>query len=171
MKRRRSIWARVCESCPSYDQSVLHALQEIADAATNSRWQQTELTNAQIPTDAAYDTLNMAKMRSEGGLSNYIEVLSAEDTWLTSHVIYLGEPLLGRGEVEKNHIRVVTRWQKGTRMVIEPITTQFLTEDIASVLTAGALAAPKRFPTTSCKPSRSSFEMDFAAVPHFTTLR
>ena len=35
----------------------------------------------------------------------------AEDA---TYVIFLGEPLLGREEIERNHIDVLTKWRKGT---------------------------------------------------------
>src|SRR5271165_5596205 len=56
-----------------------------------------------------------------------------------TYVIFLGEPLLGRQEIEKNHVDVLTKWQKGTRMAIKAIKIRPLGVDAAAVLTVGGL--------------------------------
>jgi uncharacterized protein (TIGR02246 family) len=56
-----------------------------------------------------------------------------------TYVIFLGDLLLGREEIEKNHIDVLTKWRKGTRMAIRAISMKALGPDAAIVLTAGDL--------------------------------
>jgi uncharacterized protein (TIGR02246 family) len=56
-----------------------------------------------------------------------------------TYVIFLGEPLLGRDEIQRNHVDVLTRWQKGTKMAIKAISTRQLSDDAFSVLTVGGL--------------------------------
>jgi uncharacterized protein (TIGR02246 family) len=36
-----------------------------------------------------------------------------------TYVIFLGEALIGRAEIEANHVDVFTKWQKGTRMAVK----------------------------------------------------
>ncbi len=60
----------------------------------------------------------------------------AEDA---TYVIYLGEPLLGRKEIETNHAEVLAKWRRGTRMAIKVIGVRELGADAASVLTVGGL--------------------------------
>jgi uncharacterized protein (TIGR02246 family) len=61
-----------------------------------------------------------------------------------TYVVYLGDPLLGRAAIEQNHVPVLTRWQKGTQMAIEPIAVQHLGTDAASVLTVGGIGRGRR---------------------------
>ena len=35
-----------------------------------------------------------------------------------TYVIFLGEALVGRDEIERNHVDVFARWQRGTRMAV-----------------------------------------------------
>ncbi len=64
---------------------------------------------------------------------------ACEFTEDATYVIFLGEPLLGRQEIEKNHIDVLTKWRKGTRMAIKVISVRALGDDAASLLTVGGL--------------------------------
>src|SRR5208282_4643013 len=52
-----------------------------------------------------------------------------------TYVIFLGEALLGQKEIERNHVDVLTKWQKGTRMAIKPVSTKALGADAVAVLT------------------------------------
>jgi uncharacterized protein (TIGR02246 family) len=56
-----------------------------------------------------------------------------------TYVIFLGEVLVGRGEIESNHVQVFTKWQRGTRMTIRTLRKTPLGEDSAVVLTAGGV--------------------------------
>jgi uncharacterized protein (TIGR02246 family) len=63
-----------------------------------------------------------------------------------TYVIYLGEVLVGRGEIESNHVQVFTKWQKGTRMAIRTLRKTPLGEDSAVVLTAGGIGTGASIP-------------------------
>jgi uncharacterized protein (TIGR02246 family) len=67
----------------------------------------------------------------------------AEDA---TYVIFLGEALLGREEIERNHIDVLTKWRKGTQMAIKAISVTSLGDDAASVLTIGGLGKGDSIP-------------------------
>ncbi len=56
-----------------------------------------------------------------------------------TYVIFLGDPLSGRDELERNHVPVFARWQKGTRMRVEPLVARRLGEDVSVVLTVGGI--------------------------------
>ncbi len=56
-----------------------------------------------------------------------------------TYVIFLGDALLGRAAIEETHIGVLTKWQKGTRMIVKLISTRWLNDDTASVLTIGGI--------------------------------
>ncbi|MET0546845.1 MAG: efflux transporter outer membrane subunit [Caulobacterales bacterium] len=66
----------------SYNQAVVQALQQVADAATSKRALQTRLTESRAALAANEDAYRIARMRYEGGLSNYQAVLIAEDAVL-----------------------------------------------------------------------------------------
>lgn len=76
------------EAVASYDKSVANAFHEVADAVTS----QTVLTQrlveahqALADSEAAYA---LARLRYEGGLSTYLNVLSAEETVLSARMAY-----------------------------------------------------------------------------------
>ncbi len=56
-----------------------------------------------------------------------------------TYVIFLGDALVGPGEIEQNHVDVFGRWQSGTRMAVTPVEVRPLGEDICSVLTIGGI--------------------------------
>ncbi|WP_030912273.1 SgcJ/EcaC family oxidoreductase [Streptomyces sp. NRRL F-5126] len=60
----------------------------------------------------------------------------AEDA---SYVIFMGDAMLGRAAIEQTHHEVFTRWQKGTRMVVEPIDVRMPDESTAVVTTVGGI--------------------------------
>lgn len=70
-----------------------------------------------------------------GDAHAYAQEFTADATY----VIFLGDALLGREEIERNHVPVFTRWQRDTRMRIEPLVTRHLREELAVVLTAGGI--------------------------------
>ena len=73
-----------------------------------------------------------------------------------TYVIFLGDVLVGRGEIESNHVQVFTKWQRGTRMTIKTLRKTPLGEDSAVVLTAGGGESARPFRATSCRPLRWS---------------
>lgn len=56
-----------------------------------------------------------------------------------TYVIFLGDAILGRAQIESTHVDVLTKWQRGTKMIIKPISVTLLDEDLASVLTIGGI--------------------------------
>ncbi|HEY3685278.1 MAG TPA: SgcJ/EcaC family oxidoreductase [Streptosporangiaceae bacterium] len=56
-----------------------------------------------------------------------------------TYVIFMGEVMLGRAEIEDTHRDVFAKWQKGTTMIVEPLRTTMLGDDAAVVLTRGGI--------------------------------
>jgi uncharacterized protein (TIGR02246 family) len=56
-----------------------------------------------------------------------------------TYVIFLGEAMVGRNEIERNHVDVFARWQKGTKMAVKVIGVHLLGADVCSVLTVGGI--------------------------------
>ncbi len=63
----------------AYDQTLVQALQEVADAVTSQRALALQLTDARRAETAAKAAWDIAGQRYRAGLSNYLAVLSAED--------------------------------------------------------------------------------------------
>jgi NodT family efflux transporter outer membrane factor (OMF) lipoprotein len=72
------------ESVASYNRTLTNALQEVGDAITSIRALTGQLEQAELGLVAAREAFTMIAGRYRGGLSNYIEVLIAEDIMLTS---------------------------------------------------------------------------------------
>lgn len=64
----------------AYDQTLTQALQEVADAATSARSLQGQIAQARTALAAAEEAYRIAGLRYEAGLTNYLSVLSTEDT-------------------------------------------------------------------------------------------
>ncbi|MGN6422410.1 MAG: efflux transporter outer membrane subunit [Asticcacaulis sp.] len=62
----------------SYNQDVLTAMQQVADALTSQRALHDRLDNAQKAQDAYEEAYKLAKLRYDGGLSDYTSLLVAE---------------------------------------------------------------------------------------------
>lgn len=56
-----------------------------------------------------------------------------------SYVIFLGDALIGREEIERSHLDVFERWQKGSKMAIKPIAIHFPDADVCIALTVGGI--------------------------------
>ena len=65
-----------------YDETLVRALNEVADAAASQRALATRQTEARAARAAAEEAYVIARRRYEGGLSPYLAVLSAEDALL-----------------------------------------------------------------------------------------
>ncbi len=72
------------EAVANYNRTVTQALQEVADAGLSQRALGGRLAKAEEAADAAAEAHRVARNRYEGGLSSYLEVLSAEDVLLNS---------------------------------------------------------------------------------------
>ncbi|WP_431263333.1 efflux transporter outer membrane subunit [Roseateles chitinivorans] len=68
----------------SYDQAVVQALQEVADIAASTRSLGGEIASTDAGVDAAREAWEIQQRRYTGGLSTYLEVLNAEDAWLSN---------------------------------------------------------------------------------------
>jgi len=72
------------EAIATYNQTVTQALQQVADAAVSQRSLGLQLAAAARAVTAAREAHRIVKHRYDGGLSNYLEVLTAEETLLAS---------------------------------------------------------------------------------------
>ena len=70
------------EAVANYDRTVTQALGEVANVAVSQRALGAQLDRTQQSVDAASDAQRVARNRYEGGLANYLDVLTAEDTLL-----------------------------------------------------------------------------------------
>lgn len=80
----RGARANYDEAVANYDRTVTQALQEVADAALSRKALTGRLAKSEEAVAAASEAHRIANNRYEGGLSGYLEVLSAEDTLLTN---------------------------------------------------------------------------------------
>jgi len=63
----------------AYDQTLIAALQDVADSAASAQSAQRQLAERQQAYDAGQKAYEIAELRYRGGLSSYVSVLSAED--------------------------------------------------------------------------------------------
>lgn len=80
----RSTAASYDEAVANYNRTLTQALQEVANAALSQKALAGRLGKAEQAVTAASEAHRIARNRYEGGLSTYIEVLSAEDVLLNS---------------------------------------------------------------------------------------
>jgi uncharacterized protein (TIGR02246 family) len=70
---------------------------------------------------------------------------ASEFTEDATYVTWLGDALIGRGEIERTHADVFGKWRKGEQMVVRPIRVRPLGAGTVSVLTAGGLGDPIKY--------------------------
>jgi len=63
----------------TYDQTLVQALQDVADAAASERALQVRLAQARTGLEAGEAAYKVAQLRYEGGLTSYLTLLTAED--------------------------------------------------------------------------------------------
>lgn len=80
----RGAHASYAEAVAQYNATVAHALQDVADNAVGQKALGQRLLKAQEAVEAATEAHRVARNRYEGGLANYLEVLTAEDSLLGS---------------------------------------------------------------------------------------
>jgi NodT family efflux transporter outer membrane factor (OMF) lipoprotein len=80
----RSTAASYDEAVANYNRTLTQALQEVANAAWSQKALGGRLAKGEQAVAAASEAHQIARNRYEGGLSTYIEVLSAEDVLLNS---------------------------------------------------------------------------------------
>jgi uncharacterized protein (TIGR02246 family) len=71
---------------------------------------------------------------------------AAEFTEDATYVVFLGEALIGRAEIERNHVDVFERWQKGAKMAVKAIAVRSISADVCSVLTIGGVGGQLPIP-------------------------
>ncbi|TAL01582.1 MAG: efflux transporter outer membrane subunit [Rhodospirillaceae bacterium] len=81
--RYRAARADYDEAVAAYDKTVTGALREVADAIANQRTLNQQLAHARTALTASENAYRIAGLRYRGGLSRYVEVLTAEDTTLS----------------------------------------------------------------------------------------
>ena len=67
------------QAVSSYDQTLTNALRDVADVISNQHALDTQIVEAQAAEVAAEDAYTIAKLRYSGGLSPYLNVLTAEN--------------------------------------------------------------------------------------------
>jgi NodT family efflux transporter outer membrane factor (OMF) lipoprotein len=72
------------EAVASYNDALIHALQDVAQVTTSTRALTEQLAYAQAARDAANVAYQAATARYRGGLLSYIAVLSAENTLISA---------------------------------------------------------------------------------------
>jgi len=76
--------AEYAAAVASYDRTVVQALQDVADAAASRRALGGQLARTDEAVDAAREAWRIQNNRYAGGLANYLDVLTAEDTLLNN---------------------------------------------------------------------------------------
>ena len=80
----RSARAQYEEAVGTYNQTVVKALQDVADAALSKKSLSPRLLKIETAVHAATDAYRVARERYEGSLSSYLDVLTAEDAMLNN---------------------------------------------------------------------------------------
>jgi NodT family efflux transporter outer membrane factor (OMF) lipoprotein len=68
----------------NYDQTVTDALQDVANVAVSEKSLYGQLDASRRAVADSEEAYQIAKLRYEGGLANFLSVLSSEDAWLTN---------------------------------------------------------------------------------------
>jgi NodT family efflux transporter outer membrane factor (OMF) lipoprotein len=76
--------AEYAQAVASYDQAVVQALQEVADAAASRRSLGGQLARTDDAVNAARESWRIQHNRYSGGLATYLDVLAAEDVLLAN---------------------------------------------------------------------------------------
>ncbi|WP_246524754.1 efflux transporter outer membrane subunit [Sphingobium phenoxybenzoativorans] len=72
------------EAVANYDRTVVDAYREVADVVTSQRALGSRLTDARAALAASEDSYKVARLRYEGGLSTYLDVLTVEERLLST---------------------------------------------------------------------------------------
>lgn len=82
--RYRGARAMFDEAVADYDRAVLSAYREIADVVTSRRMLDARLTSARAALAASEQAYSIGRLRHEGGLSTFLDVLDLEDRLLAA---------------------------------------------------------------------------------------
>ncbi|RZJ99619.1 MAG: efflux transporter outer membrane subunit [Novosphingobium sp.] len=88
--RYRGARATYDEAVATYDQTVVTAYQQVADAVTSQRAAEQRLVQAREALAASQDAYDIARQRYDGGLSNYLDVLTVQDRLLQARLAVAG---------------------------------------------------------------------------------
>ncbi|MFL9878245.1 efflux transporter outer membrane subunit [Herbaspirillum rhizosphaerae] len=80
----RSASASYDEAVANYDSAVTQALQDVADVAVSEKALSGRLNKTEEAAHAAEEAYRIVRNRYEGGLTNYLDVLNAQDALLTN---------------------------------------------------------------------------------------
>ena len=72
------------EAVANYNRTLVQAFQDVADAVTSLKALAGQIEQAELGLTAAQEAFQIASNRYRGGLSNYLDVLIAEDIMLSS---------------------------------------------------------------------------------------
>ncbi|MET0371936.1 MAG: efflux transporter outer membrane subunit [Sphingobium sp.] len=72
------------EAVANYDRTVISAYREVADAVTSQRALDRRLTDMRAAVAASEEAYNIARLRYNGGLSTYLDVLTVEERLLAT---------------------------------------------------------------------------------------
>lgn len=75
--------ARYDEAVAQYQQTLVQALKDVADVASSERALGGRLAQAEAAAAAAKEAWDLSRRRYEGGVATYLDVLSAEDGYLS----------------------------------------------------------------------------------------
>ncbi|MCX7864880.1 MAG: efflux transporter outer membrane subunit, partial [Novosphingobium sp.] len=78
------------EAVADYDHAVLAAFRELADIVTSRAATSRRLADARIALEASEEAYAIARLRYEGGLSDYLDVLAVEDRLLDARLAVAG---------------------------------------------------------------------------------
>jgi len=84
--RYRGVRASYDVAVADYDQTVVGAYQQVADAVTSQRYTAQQLADARTALVASQDAYDVARSRYTGGLSNYLDVLVVQDRLLQARL-------------------------------------------------------------------------------------
>lgn len=88
--RYRSASGGFEEAVADYDRTVLEAYREVADLVTSQRLVGQRLADARAALSASEEAYAIARLRYEGGLSDYLDVLAVEDRLLQARLAAAG---------------------------------------------------------------------------------
>lgn len=86
----RKARAEYDEAVATYNGALSNALKEVADAISDRRTLEAQLVDAHAALNAAETAYGLVRTRYEGGLSSYLDVLSAEDSMVELRRIVAG---------------------------------------------------------------------------------
>jgi uncharacterized protein (TIGR02246 family) len=86
--------------------------------------------------DTVEEFLNRIRQAWDAGDAKAFGEEFAEDA---SYIIFMGDTMSGRPEITETHHGVFTKWQKGTRMAVRPLSIRQVSDDIVVVVSVGGI--------------------------------